>query len=84
MVVELKPQFIKLAMSIIRDIDGNILKQELIKAINSLSQKINSTIIAEGIETEEELKVLQDIGIPYGQGFLFGQPAFPFPDIKHF
>lgn len=84
MVVELKPQFIKLAMTVIRDIDKNILKQELVRAISSLSEKINSIIIAEGIETQEELKVLQDIGIPYGQGFLFAHPAFPFPDIKRF
>ncbi|MBI5205664.1 MAG: EAL domain-containing protein [Nitrospirae bacterium] len=84
MVVELKPQFIKLAMTIIRDVDKNIMKQELIKAMASLSEKINSIIIAEGIETQEELKVLQDIGIPYGQGFLFAHPAFPFPGIKRF
>ncbi|MDP3112018.1 MAG: EAL domain-containing protein [Thermodesulfovibrionales bacterium] len=84
MVVELKPQFIKLAMTVIRGIDKNILKQELVKAISSLSEKINSIIIAEGIETQEELKVLQDIGIPYGQGFLFAHPAFPFPGIKRF
>ncbi|TAL26015.1 MAG: EAL domain-containing protein [Nitrospirae bacterium] len=84
MVVELKPQFIKLAMTVIRGIDKNILKQELVKAMFSLSEKINFTVIAEGIETREELKVLQDIGIPFGQGFLFAQPAFPFPDIKRF
>lgn len=84
MVVELKPQFIKLAMTVIRGIDKNILKQELVKAMASLSEKINSIIIAEGIETQEELKVLQDIGIPYGQGFLFAHPAFPFPGIKRF
>ncbi|MEK6653517.1 MAG: EAL domain-containing protein [Nitrospirota bacterium] len=84
MVVELKPQFIKLAMTVIRGIDKNILKQELVKAMFSLSEKINSIIIAEGIETQEELKVLQDICIPYGQGFLFAHPAFPFPGIKRF
>jgi len=84
MVVELKPQFIKLAMSIIRDVDKSILKQELIKAMTSLAEKINSTVIASGIETKEELKVLQSIGILYGHGFLFAHPAFPFPDINHF
>lgn len=84
MVVELKPKFIKLAMSVIRGIDTSILKQELINAINSLSEKIKSITIAEGIETKEELRALQDIGIPYGQGFLFAHPAFPFPDIKRF
>jgi EAL domain-containing protein (putative c-di-GMP-specific phosphodiesterase class I) len=80
-VVELKPKYIKLDISIIREIDKNILKQELIKAIVGLSKKMHSIVIAEGIETEEELNTLKEIGINFGQGFLFGKPAPPFPDI---
>ncbi|MEW6109111.1 MAG: GGDEF domain-containing phosphodiesterase [Nitrospirota bacterium] len=80
-VVELKPQFIKLDISIVRGIDKNILKQELIKAIMGLSKEMNSTVIAEGIETEEELKTLKHIGISVGQGFLFAKPAPAFPNI---
>jgi EAL domain-containing protein (putative c-di-GMP-specific phosphodiesterase class I) len=36
---------------------------------------MDSTIIAEGIEREGELKALVDLGIRYGQGFLLGRPA---------
>jgi EAL domain-containing protein (putative c-di-GMP-specific phosphodiesterase class I) len=46
-----------------------------------LSKKMHSIVIAEGIETEEELNTLKEIGINFGQGFLFGKPAPPFPDI---
>lgn len=81
-VVELKPDFIKLDISIVRDIDKNILKQELIKAIMALSKEMNSTVIAEGVETEEELNTLREIGIDFGQGFLFARPGLPFPEIK--
>lgn len=80
-VVELKPQYIKLDISIVRGINKNILKQELIKAIMGLSRQMKSVVIAEGIETEEELETLREIGIMVGQGFLFAKPAPPFPKI---
>jgi EAL domain-containing protein (putative c-di-GMP-specific phosphodiesterase class I) len=81
-VVELRPNFIKLDISIVRDIDKNLPKQELIKAIKAFSKELNSTVIAEGIETEEELRTLKEIGINIGQGFLFARPGPAFPDIK--
>jgi EAL domain-containing protein (putative c-di-GMP-specific phosphodiesterase class I) len=80
-VIELQPAYIKLDISIVREIDKNILKQELIKAIVGLSRQMDSLVIAEGIETREELDTLKNIGITCGQGFLFAKPAPPFPDI---
>jgi EAL domain-containing protein (putative c-di-GMP-specific phosphodiesterase class I) len=80
-VVELKPKYIKLDISLIRRIYKNILKQELIKAIVGLSKKMHSIVIAEGIEAEDELNTLKEIGINFGQGFFFAKPAPPFPDI---
>ncbi|HDH01073.1 MAG TPA: EAL domain-containing protein, partial [Nitrospirae bacterium] len=81
-IVELKPHYIKLDISIIRGIEKNILKQELIRAIKSLADKMHSTVIAEGIETEAELSALKEIGIQTGQGFLFAKPGPAFPDIN--
>ena len=80
-VVELKPDYIKIDISLIRGIKKNILKQELIKAILNLSAKMNSMVIAEGIETEEELNVLREIGVTIGQGFLFARPGPAFPEL---
>jgi EAL domain-containing protein (putative c-di-GMP-specific phosphodiesterase class I) len=82
-VIELKPMFIKLDISIVRGIEKNQLKQELIKAIYSLSKKMGSLVIAEGIETEEELNTLKQIGISLGQGFLFAKPGPAFPTIVY-
>ncbi len=73
-IVELQPDYLKLDMSMVRDIHEHPLKQELIRAIASFSKKIGATIIAEGIETTEELDVLSEIGVPLGQGYLFGRP----------
>ncbi len=78
-VVELKPNYIKLDISLVRGIKNNMLKQELIKAILNLSSKMDSMVIAEGIETEEELNVLREIGVTIGQGFLFAKPGPAFP-----
>jgi len=78
-VVELKPDYIKLDISLVRGIQKNMLKQELIKAILNLSAKMGSMVIAEGIETEEELNVLREIGVTVGQGFLFAKPGPAFP-----
>lgn len=74
-VVELRPQFIKLDLSLIRKIDQNPVKQELIRAIVTLADSMESKIIAEGIETEEEMGALIRLGVPYGQGFYIGRPA---------
>lgn len=81
-VVELKPQYVKLDISLVRGIEKNPLKQELIKAIQSLSKQMNSLVIAEGIETKEELATLMQIGIKVGQGFLFAKPGPAFPEIN--
>ncbi len=43
---------------------------------------MNAIIIAEGIETEEELNVLKQLGIQLGQEYLFAQPGEAFPDIN--
>ena len=39
-------------------------------------------MVAEGIETEDELRAVLDTGAHYGQGYLFAKPAFPIPSPK--
>jgi EAL domain-containing protein (putative c-di-GMP-specific phosphodiesterase class I) len=47
----------------------------MLKAISSLADNVGAHVVAEGIETEEELQTLLDLGITYGQGFLFARAA---------
>lgn len=49
----------------------------LIESITTLSHKMNCTVIAEGIETEEECATLVSMGLDYGQGYLFYRPQHP-------
>jgi EAL domain-containing protein (putative c-di-GMP-specific phosphodiesterase class I) len=62
----------------VRNINHDPLKKEIVKAMVQIGKNINADVIAEGIETEDELKVLLDLGLIYGQGFLFARPAPPF------
>lgn len=74
-VMELAPDFIKVDMSLVRGIDTDPPRQELLRALHAVAGKLGGQIIAEGIETAEELETLQGLGIPYGQGYLFGRAA---------
>jgi EAL domain-containing protein (putative c-di-GMP-specific phosphodiesterase class I) len=74
-VMELAPDFIKVDMSLVRGIDTDPPRQELLRALHAVAGKLGGQIIAEGIETSEELATLQALGIPYGQGYLFGRAA---------
>ncbi len=74
-VMELSPDFIKIDQSLVRGIDTDPPRQELLRALNSVAGKLKAEIIAEGIETSEELATIQALGIPYGQGYLFGRAA---------
>lgn len=55
MLSETKPQYIKIDMDLIRDIDKDFFKQELIKSFVTLSEVTMMKLIAEGIETKEEI-----------------------------
>ncbi|UCE85956.1 MAG: EAL domain-containing protein [Deltaproteobacteria bacterium] len=74
-VMELAPDFMKVDLSLVRSIDTDPPRQELLRALQAVSEKIDAQIIAEGIESREELITLRDIGIPYGQGYLLGRAA---------
>ena len=74
-VVELKPQFLKLDISLVCGIDKNPVKQELLRAIQTLAKSMNSTVIAEGIETQQELDTLSSLGVSFGQGFMIARPS---------
>lgn len=79
---ETRPHFIKVDMDLVRDIDKDGLKQAMMKALYDISLLTGSQIIAEGIETRDELDILVSIGIPYGQGFYLQKPKPAFAEIS--
>lgn len=79
---ELQPDFIKIDLSLIRNIDTTPNKQTLVETFLTFSERTGSRIIAEGIETSGELMCLHKLGIPLAQGFYLARPAFPPPTIN--
>jgi len=73
-IVHLNPRYLKFDLMMVRDIDTSFVKREMLKAIHSLASNVGADVIAEGIERVEELETLLELGIPYGQGFLFARP----------
>ncbi len=74
------PHYLKLDMAIVRDVHRHDYKQKLVKAITAFASSVNARVIAEGVESLEELEVLVRYGIRYVQGFLFGMPEKePYP-----
>jgi cyclic di-GMP phosphodiesterase Gmr len=73
---------IKIDRSFITDIHKRPRSQGILRAIESLSEALGMTVIAEGIETFEELAYLQAATkIRYAQGFYFSKPIF-LEDLK--
>lgn len=71
---ELKPDIVKLDKYFTRDIAALGEKVQMLEALMRIADGFGTTLIAEGIETESELKVLRDLGIAYGQGYFLGRP----------
>ena len=74
-ILQLRPEFMKIATSIVRNLHQDAIKREVLASLLSLGRQIGATLVAEGIEGEGELRSLAELGIPYGQGFLLGKPA---------
>jgi EAL domain-containing protein (putative c-di-GMP-specific phosphodiesterase class I)/DNA-binding NarL/FixJ family response regulator len=77
-ILELSPDFIKLDVTLTRDIDREEPRRILAGALTAFAKAIGIEIVAEGIQTEQELAVLRSLGVTFGQGFYLGAPG-PLP-----
>jgi EAL domain-containing protein (putative c-di-GMP-specific phosphodiesterase class I) len=77
-VATLGASFLKIDMSLVRDVHQKHTSQQVIKAILELAAGMGATVIGEGIETIEEARALLDLGVRFGQGYLYGRPVDPY------
>jgi EAL domain-containing protein (putative c-di-GMP-specific phosphodiesterase class I) len=78
-ILQLRPDLIKLDMSLTRSIDLDPVRRALASALVAFGQDTGSGIIAEGVETASELDMLRNIGVGSAQGYFLGRPM-PFAD----
>ncbi|NEU14863.1 EAL domain-containing protein [Methylobacterium sp. BTF04] len=74
-IVQLGPDIIKMDMSLTRAIDTDPARRALASAMVFYAREMGSRIVAEGIETTEELSTLKLLGADRGQGYLLGKPG---------
>ncbi|HUY08595.1 MAG TPA: EAL domain-containing protein [Candidatus Dormibacteraeota bacterium] len=74
-ILELRPDFVKLDISLVRDVDQDPVRQAMIAGLSSFAQRTGCDLVAEGVESVAELNELQKLGVPYVQGYLLGRPA---------
>jgi EAL domain-containing protein (putative c-di-GMP-specific phosphodiesterase class I) len=72
--------FVKLDMSLVRDLDKHPMKQRLVRSVIELCRDHDTRVIGEGVETAAERRVLEDLGCDLLQGYLIAKPAAPFCD----
>jgi len=76
----LDTDFVKLDMSLVRDIDSHPVKQRLVQSVVELCRENGVRVIGEGVETEAEAVALRQLGCDYLQGYLIAKPGPAFVD----
>lgn len=71
---EVRPEFVKIDRHFVAGIDTDPLKLHFVRAMHEIADACGSALIAEGVETEAQLAVLRNLGIPYLQGFGIARP----------
>jgi PAS domain S-box-containing protein len=74
-IIELRPRYVKLDLHLVRGVEGDPARQALIAGMVYFARDTGCLLIAEGVEKAAERDTLRRLGVPFGQGFLFGRPA---------
>lgn len=81
-IADLQPRVVKLDRDLIAGLRKDTRMYRLVKAIVVLCRELDAMVVAEGIETAEELEAVREAGAHFGQGYLLAKPAFPPPEVN--
>ena len=73
--LEISPDYIKMDRAFVSGVDEDPARQDMLAALLTLAGKMGAKVIGEGLNTIEELEMLGELGIHFGQGWLFGHPT---------
>jgi EAL domain-containing protein (putative c-di-GMP-specific phosphodiesterase class I) len=74
-ILRLDPEIIKLDRQLVADQENVRRNDALIRGITTMARDLGIMVIAEALETEAERQRLLELGVEFGQGYLFGKPA---------
>ena len=80
-IAELRPDYLKVGHSLFKGMEKDPVRRRLVDLVARSADSIGAMTIAEAIETEEQLRMTQEMGIGEGQGFLFSRPQ-PWQTIR--
>ncbi len=73
--IELSPDIIKLDREIVANVHRDSSRQAMIAALVAYARNVGATLIAEGVETPDEMLAIRGLGVKHAQGYLFARPA---------
>ncbi len=81
-ITAVRPAYLKLDRSLVTGIDADGERAALVGALAGYSQQVGSLLVAEGVETADELRAVRELGVPLVQGFYLGRPGTPWPEVS--
>ena len=76
-ILSLKPDILKIDRDLIHGVGRDYYKQSIVSSISNLAGKIGTLVLAEGVETVEDIIKCYELGVNLFQGFYFARPAPP-------
>ena len=81
-VLALKPEILKVDRAIVRGLDRDRVRAAIVDGLGRMAGRLGISLLAEGIEKREELAELERLGVPLGQGYLFGEPTAAIAELS--
>ncbi|MGE5183379.1 MAG: EAL domain-containing protein, partial [Acidobacteriota bacterium] len=83
-VMSLRPHFIKISDVLVRGIARSTVKREMLRSLRHIAETIDAVMIAEGIEHQEDVVAIRELGLRYGQGYYMARPGPAFPSLPDY
>ena len=80
-VMWVRPDIVKLDLELTRAIHSDPVRMALVESLVRFARRVGATVCAEGIENHDDIEVLANLDVPWGQGYAIGRPAPPWSPV---
>jgi diguanylate cyclase (GGDEF)-like protein len=80
-VMWVRPDIVKLDLELTRAIHSDPVRMALVESLVRFARRVGATVCAEGIESHDDIEVLANLDVPWGQGYAIGRPAPPWSPV---